>query len=287
MTDFTDSIGLKIDSMIGQLLVVMFLFYSGYGVMESIKKKGKNYVDKIPKHRVLSTLLNFDVAVLIFIILNLILGISKPIDKILFAFTGWTSVGNSNWYIFVIVVCYLLTYIVFSFKANKSYAYRGWFLLLLTFGTLLLLYMYKTKEPWWYNTIICYPSGVLFSIYKKRIEMFIQKRYWLSVIFVVMSFIVLFNIGRDFAAIKYNILSVNFAAIIVIFTMKVKLGNRFLQYLGSNLFPLYIYQRLPMIFLATICGGLIPQTYTFLYIICCFLVTIIISHFYKFWQIRI
>ena len=38
---------------IGQLMVVMFLFYSGYGVMESIMKKGNEYVRAIPVKRVL------------------------------------------------------------------------------------------------------------------------------------------------------------------------------------------------------------------------------------------
>jgi len=31
----------------GQLVVVMFFFYSGYGMMESVKKKGSSYVSRI------------------------------------------------------------------------------------------------------------------------------------------------------------------------------------------------------------------------------------------------
>jgi hypothetical protein len=99
-----------IDDHIGQLLVVMFLFYSGYGVMESIKHKGDTYIQAIPKHRFLSTLLNFDVAVLAFVILDLILSIDITSDKVLLSFIGWQSVGNSNWYIFVILLCYLAVY---------------------------------------------------------------------------------------------------------------------------------------------------------------------------------
>ncbi len=53
-------------SALGQLMVVMFLFYSGYGVAESIKKKGEAYIRKIPKRRVLGTLVNFDVTVVVF-----------------------------------------------------------------------------------------------------------------------------------------------------------------------------------------------------------------------------
>ena len=35
----------------GQMVVVMFLFYSGYGVYLSIKKKGKAYVNQMPRRK--------------------------------------------------------------------------------------------------------------------------------------------------------------------------------------------------------------------------------------------
>lgn len=109
-----DNLFCLIDGRIGQLLVVMFLFYSGYGVMESIKKKGSAYVDCIPKRRLLTTLANFDVAILLFLLVNLCLGIHYDMQVILLSFIGWESVGNSNWYIFVILCCYLSTYITFK-----------------------------------------------------------------------------------------------------------------------------------------------------------------------------
>lgn len=49
----------------GQLIVVMFLFYSGYGVMESVRSKGTAYIKSIPFKRVLSTLVTILFAFLI------------------------------------------------------------------------------------------------------------------------------------------------------------------------------------------------------------------------------
>lgn len=43
----------------------VFLFYSGYGIMESIKNKGEKYISTVPKKRILNVLVNFDIAVLI------------------------------------------------------------------------------------------------------------------------------------------------------------------------------------------------------------------------------
>ena len=38
-------------SYLGQFVVAPFLFYSGFGIMESIAKKGNNYVKNIPQKR--------------------------------------------------------------------------------------------------------------------------------------------------------------------------------------------------------------------------------------------
>ena len=51
----------------GQLVVTLFLLYSGYGVFVSIMKKGTPYVRRIPVHRVLRTLVHFDLAVLLYL----------------------------------------------------------------------------------------------------------------------------------------------------------------------------------------------------------------------------
>ena len=122
-TNLGDNLFRTIDGNIDQLLVVMFLFYSGYGVIESIQNKGDAYVRRMPIKRLLPTLLNLDVAVLVFLILDLSLGINYGCRESLLAFTGWTSIGNSNWYIFVILACYAITYIcgkVFKTRLSLS-----------------------------------------------------------------------------------------------------------------------------------------------------------------------
>lgn len=106
--------------MLGQSIVTMFLFYSGYGVMESIKKKGNSYIKAIPKNRILATLYRFDIALILFFIIGLLIGNTFSFKTILLSMIGWDSLGNSNWYIFVILMLYLFTYISFAaFKGNQ------------------------------------------------------------------------------------------------------------------------------------------------------------------------
>ena len=81
-----DVIGGRISTELGQLIVVMFLFYSGYGVCESIQKKGSGYVRSFPKNRILKTLVHYDLAVLLFLIAGLLMGTRFPVKKIVLSF---------------------------------------------------------------------------------------------------------------------------------------------------------------------------------------------------------
>ena len=121
-----DKLGGNVSRTLGQMIVVMFMFYSGYGIGESVKRKGMGYIKSFPKNRVLKTLLHFDVAILIYFILSLILELNYPSGQVALAFIGWTSIGNSNWYIFAVIILYVITWIAFSiFRKNKVAAAAG------------------------------------------------------------------------------------------------------------------------------------------------------------------
>ena len=63
------SIYVKFINFFGQLMVTMFLFYSGFGIMESLAKK-KNYIKSFFSNRFLKTFIHFDLAVIIYIIVS-------------------------------------------------------------------------------------------------------------------------------------------------------------------------------------------------------------------------
>lgn len=90
----SDTIWLDLKSWLGQLVVVTFLFYSGYGMMCSIMKKGTPYVKGIFRRRFLSLFAHFDIAVLLFLLMNLALGIKTKTRTTLLAFTTWESIGT-------------------------------------------------------------------------------------------------------------------------------------------------------------------------------------------------
>ena len=285
MPSLLDKIYNFCDGQIGQLLVVMFLFYSGYGVMVSIKQKGVDYVRSIPKRRVLSTFANFDIAVSLFLLMDFTFDIKVSTDQYFLSRFGWDSVGNSNWYIFIVLLCYYFSYISFKIRPVGG----DFCVLFMSLLSIFLLSM--VKESHWYNTLLCFPAGMLFTRYKEKFEAAAKKRYIFSLIMILLLLLFshLFNILLPviLRAYMYNIESIFFALLVVLITMKVKINNRILIWLGLNLFPLYIYQRIPMIAMRELAGVEWLSIHPYIFVLASLVGTLIITYFYRFWRITI
>lgn len=190
---------------------------------------------------------------------------------------GWNSIGNSNWYIFVILVCYIATY--FAYKTR----WGGAVIIVLCVIAGILLYICG-KSPWWYNTILSYAAGMIFSTKKQTVISFWKKNYWISFVTLGFIFVLLYIIPNDAYSIKYNLLSINFALVIVQLSMKIKISNSILCWLGLHLFPLYIYQRIPMRILYETNAQFVCE-YPTLFMGISLVITVAIAYFYKYWQI--
>ena len=279
-----------INRLIGQLLVVMFLFYSGYGVMSQIKRKGASYVRGMPRNRIIKTFLNFDVAVGSFVVLNLISGIDMSLKQILCSLFCWDSIGNSNWYIFAILACYTLTWCVCTIllvlhRENLNAAIAEmwiWGLIVL-----LSLSLSTVKQSWWYNTVFAFPLGITYSIHEDKIKNYVS-RYYLPVLGVsIIALCIVFVSHCEWRGFFNNIFSMIFAFTVVLLTMKIKIGNPILMWLGAHLFPIYIYQRLPMIGFRQWLGQEFIATHSILYSLVCVMITLVIAATYHHWEVNI
>ena len=288
-TSFFDSIGLRVDAELGQLIVVMFLFYSGYGVMESFKNKGETYTREFPRHRVLTTLLNFDVAVVSFLVLNLILGIRMSPRQIGLSFIGWESIGNSNWYIFVILYCYLCSWICRKAFSSSDLLFVTSTALMVFVGFVSLAFI-KHGEGHWYTTILCYPAGMWYSSFIKDRHIALSEKYYYPILGLLVLVFLFMHFQRwipGFHGLTFNVKSIVFAFLVVHLSLKMSIGNRFLRWAGGCLFPIYIYQRLPMIACRKIAGIDWICSNPYLFIVLCAFFTGGIAYYYKHWQINL
>lgn len=239
-----------IDSWFAQLIVVMFLFYSGYGIMIQYEKRGDGYIRTIPTKRILSTLVNFDIAVLLFGLLGLLMGRAYTIKQLTLSLVGWETVGNSNWYIFVILLCYAATFLCFSVPVHRRHHEQMERLFLL--GLLLLVYAFVVRrlKPWhWHDTVFAFWGGVAYGLFHKQVEQLLD-RHWLAGLVLgfigTFAFPLLPQTERWLWAV-HNARALCFALLVIAATRRFHINCKTLSWCGRNLFPLYIYQRIPML----------------------------------------
>ena len=109
----------------------------------------------------------------LFLICNLIFGKSYDIKTVLLAFTGWTSIGNSNWYIFATLFLYLFVFA--AFKISKSRKVIGLLITSVLVTAFVLVQIKADRPQYCFNTIACYPFGMLFALIKPKAEKILFK----------------------------------------------------------------------------------------------------------------
>lgn len=270
-----------IQNKIGQLCVVMFLFFSGYGVMSSILSKGKDYVRSIPRHRALGTWVNFALAIVIYAIVQLLTGKTYPVSRYLLALLGWVDIGNSHWYIFSIILCYLSTWLSASLVLSRGEKAD---LRMVTPVNLVLVILICTglsfaKEPFWYRTLSAYPLGLAFPYIKPSLDKIRPGRWWLLLAAGLVVLAATYPKHEDPYNLVYTVRTLSFALVCVLLLRRVRLGNPVLEWLGVNLFPLYIFHRLAMMY--------IPNGNPYLFLPASFALTCLMAWLFRFIRIRI
>ncbi|MDD6275948.1 MAG: acyltransferase family protein [Clostridia bacterium] len=246
---FYDQIFSYCMALFNQLIVVVFLFYSGYGVYLGICNKD-DYVKTIPTKRALKVWLHFDIALILFYITGLCIGKDYSVKQLLLSFVGVKSIGNSVWFVFTIIILYLLTYFVFLI-AKKHTLIGTAVLTVVTFAAVLVLIKLKGEESWWYNTMMCYPLGMWYAIAKPKIDKHLLPSFkkWLlctaliGAVFVAMR--LLYQLYDT--QIIFIPMALVFAILVVLLSMRFSINNAVLRWFGKHVFGIYILQRIPMI----------------------------------------
>ncbi len=258
--DDVPGIGLyrRLNGLLGQAIVAPFLFYSGFGVMESLKRKGEEYRKTMLRRRVWGTWRKFALAVVAFAALALILGKEVGLGRFALSLVAWESVGNSNWYIFVILLCYIAAWaaawVIGTLGRVRPSAGRtgriAWGMMGLL--AMAMIGLYATRPPWWSDTILCFGFGAIYAAYREGVERFAGRFYWPLMALLPAAYWALGH-GAWFPramGLTGNLRAMAFVLFVVMATMKVRLDFRPLRWCGAALFWIYVYQRLPMIVLS-------------------------------------
>lgn len=244
---------LALQNYLSQMVVVMFLFYSGYGMMEAIQRKKYDYIRTIGTHRFLKVFVNFNLALLLYLITQTVLGKHYSLPHLALSMIGLRSIGNSNWYIFVTLLLYVVVFVSFyalKYQPKQKTLYLGAYictLIIMGYMGLMAAYGMPTR---FYNTIIVFALGLWYSLLKPSIEtlwMHQEGRYWKLLGVFFFMYLITSSMRHALGVVSYSLWAMMFTLLIVFITMKVSIYNRGLVWLGEHTFSIYILQRIPMI----------------------------------------
>lgn len=274
----------NIDWKLDQLIVTTFLFYSGYGIAYSLKNK-VNYLRYIPK-RALKILIRFDIAVIIYLVVGLLIGSSYSFKQFVLSLVGWESIGNSNWYILAMLCLYLITYVSGLFVYKKDYkGLTG--IVCIGCCVYIVFFCLFNKPVYCFNTIFCYPLGLFwglnYEIINEKINCLINRKKSYSIAVIVGLFVLFVFFFKLYHAVPnelvqagiYEIVSILFVLFIIFVTLFIKVGNPVLTWLGSHVFEIYILQRLPMIVFER------SMQNKYIYLCVCLIITIALALIFK------
>jgi len=167
------------------------------------------------------TWLNFAIAIVLFLIVDICLGIRYDALTIIGSFIGLTSVGNSNWYVFAILLMYLLTYICAQIAVKADGKDVGVtsenarkIAIGVTSGALIYFVVAQFLLPSRFSsTVMCYPLGIWIAFYEEKfLNCFLKKR-WISM--AVLAIILVATYKLRYIDAVMNLASICFALAIM------------------------------------------------------------------------
>ena len=242
---------IKILRNFGQKMVSLFLFYSGYGITESIKKKGVTYVKTLPKKGAI-LFIKFQLILLIFLINNIICRIKITLKQYILSMIFKSSIKNSNWFAFTIICLYFFSFFSFLSIKNINYIFIG--VIINNIACFIHIYIvynfFYTKLIYPVDNVLSFVIGLYYSLLQNYLNnIFIKNdiNYFGSLSIFVLIYYYLLNKPNNIYII--SITNSVFCLIIIMISMKVQFQNEFLMLLSNHSYSIYLLQRIIMIFI--------------------------------------
>ncbi|MCR5847863.1 MAG: acyltransferase [Lachnospiraceae bacterium] len=250
--------GLDIFVTAGYPMVAMFFLCSGYGLYKSAKSKPDFFKRFIPA-RFIPILIPTAITFLVYVLF-------MYWKKIRFYFDSPIAVNAHNtwhpyiWYVPCILLMYLLFYIGFGLFKKDWIGIAVVSLGIIGYIIFCIRFRYGT---WWFNTPHMFLIGILVAKYEKRLFEICRKLYVLFLIVTIILCPVLWFLGNNAGGIylsmthhPYNytysyisdlvscifqvLYTFAFFALFYLLSMKIKIGNPVLAFLGKFTLELYL-----------------------------------------------
>lgn len=232
---------------LGPVLLSIFFFISGYGLMRQFENSRERYLAAFFKKRVLfAVLLPFIISAAVYF------AVLQPDINICYAIKVFFSSGNvivpNSWFVFAILLYYIFFWLSCKLLNGKYViAVLSVFTIAYILFTVSLGYARH-----WYIEILVFPFGVIYSKYENKLQtIYMHKKIYMMVAPVCLIAICLFYV----LGVKYNELYfmpvyvlINFIVVSLLAKVKIeRLSNfRVVKFLSGISYEIYLYHGIIM-----------------------------------------
>ena len=260
--------GLEFFVPLGYVFVGIFMFCSGYGLLVSYERK-PDYLSKgFFRKRALPLIIGYYVSAWIFFIVRLLMGQKINGWNIFCLLIGIKLSNPYAWFAFVMPIFYLFFYLSFKYSKKPVLTTTICVFAYTFMGTCINHNNYLMTGQWWYNCVHLFWVGLLVAKYKGPLIAWAKDKYILKLIICIvllqgswyltnylqsavsyygenaglpMYLTVLCRWICVFGDMLYTTL---FCFFVLLLGMKIRIGNRFLGFMGTITFEFYIIHGL-------------------------------------------
>ena len=262
----------------GPLVVTAFFFLSGYGLMHSYMTQPA-YRQHFLRRRLPKILLPFVLLTTVFVGFSALNGSPYSPKSLILDFIYGIQILPYSWYILCIAAFYVLFCLLMHLCKNKyTLVIAGMFAGCVVY---IAFCIYMRYGSFWYRTILVLLLGMIWALYEAKILPVMHRFYWIISPLTWLLFAALLSVLLRQTAIKnpwisllYNFaLTSSFMISILTVTMKFRVGNPVLTFLGNNSLEIYLVQG----FFTGLRSNLIYIQNDFLWVLLCFFGSITIG----------
>jgi len=233
---------------IGFLAVAIFFFYSGYGLTVNRLTK-PNYMHPFLRRRVTSMLIPFFATNILYVLAFSVIGAGNynPLLLISQVF-GKDQLNVNAWYIVALFWFYVAYWVSFRFLKSER---KGWIFMAVFIWVYIVACGLWSPGVWWYNTAFCFLLGMAWATFRDKLHRLFSRGTWLWMLVPVV--IVCIGVKTYIACYSTNLAltffgsaaaSLAFAWLIVLLSMKIRLSNPIVEFLGKYSFEIYLIHHL-------------------------------------------
>ena len=237
-------------SKFGFLAVSVFMFLSGFGLQKS-HMKSESYRKKFLLRRIPQVLFPYIIVNVLFWLMYALDGKIYSVKDIALTFAKGEPLVSYSWYIVNILIFYVV-YWLLMLLFKKRY-------LLMIIGAVVFYIVYAAFcfkmrfNSYWYSSSHLFILGMVWAVYEDKILGIIKKRYIFISAASLVLFLALFIIksyhpkmvtGKVLPLTITMTASALFMLLVILYSLRVKFGNRILEFLGNCSLEIYLVQGL-------------------------------------------